>query len=170
MGWYDLYPQLHHNSKTVGVLCTESYRALFQDNASCRKEQRCAGFRLDRPGCFFTLTLCMETCVLRCYCEVSITGIFVESVCSFQQVWLEEDKDAHHDELVQASGGVFVPLVVESLGLWSVASCTVLQDIALRKTTRSDISRDLAYRHLLQKLSVCLWCHNALTFLHLFSL
>ena len=58
----------------------------------------------------------------------------------------EEDKDAHHDELVQAAGGVFVPLVVESLGLWSAASRPVLQDIALRTTTRSGISRGLAYR------------------------
>ena len=82
----------------------------------------------------------------------------------------EEDKDAHHDELVQAAGGVFVPLVVESLGLWSAASRPVLQDIALRTTTRSGISRGLAYRHLLEKLSVCLWRHNARTFLHLFSL
>ena len=38
----------------------------------------------------------------------------------------EEDKDAHHDELVQAAGGVFVPLVVESLGLWSSTSHPVL--------------------------------------------
>ena len=75
----------------------------------------------------------------------------------------EEDKDAHHDELVQAAGGVFVPLVVESLGLWSAASRPVLQDIALRTTTRSGISRGLAYRHLLEQLSVCLWRHNART-------
>ena len=59
------------------------------------------------------------------------------------------------DELVQAAGGVFVPLVVESLGLWSAASRPVLQDIALRTTTRSGISRGLAYHHLLEKLSVC---------------
>ena len=46
----------------------------------------------------------------------------------------------------------------------------VLQDIALRTTTRSGISRGLAYCHLLEQLSVCLWRHNARTFLHLFSL
>ena len=72
--------------------------------------------------------------------------------------------------LVQAAGGVFVPLVVESLGLWSAASRPVLQDIVLRTTTRSGISRGLAYCHLLEQLSVCLWRHNAWTFLHLFSL
>ena len=73
----------------------------------------------------------------------------------------------------QLHGGVFVPLVVDSLGLWSAASRPVLQDIALRTTTRSGISRGLAYRgyrHLLEQLSVCLWRHNARTFLHLFSL
>ena len=82
----------------------------------------------------------------------------------------EEDKNAHHDELVQAAGGIFVALVVESLGFWSAASHPVLQDIALRTTTRSGISRSLAYRHLLEQLSVCLWCHNSRTFLYLFSL
>ena len=50
----------------------------------------------------------------------------------------EEDKDAHHDELVQVAGGVFVPLVVESLGLWSAASRPVLQDIDLRTTTMQE--------------------------------
>jgi len=32
----------------------------------------------------------------------------------------------HHDELVKAAGSVFTSQVIESLGLWSVASCFVL--------------------------------------------
>ena len=66
----------------------------------------------------------------------------------------EEDKDVHHDELVQSAGGIFVPLLVESLGLWPAANHPVLQDIALRTTTRSGISQSLAHCHLLEQLSV----------------
>ena len=32
----------------------------------------------------------------------------------------EVDKDSHHEASVRAAGGIFVPLVVESLGLWSL--------------------------------------------------
>ena len=31
----------------------------------------------------------------------------------------EADKDYHYEAVVRAAGGIFVPLVVESLGLWS---------------------------------------------------
>ena len=30
----------------------------------------------------------------------------------------EADKDSHHEASVRAAGGIFIPLVVESLGLW----------------------------------------------------
>ena len=156
------------------ALCDVIYHALLQDNTGCRKEQRCAGSRLDRPGdvfhpdfvhgkpAYFDVTV-------RCPLQESLLGRSAVSA-GVAAAKGEEDKDAHHDELVQAAGGVFVPLVVESLGLWSAASRPILQDIALRTTTRSGISRGLAYRHLLEQLSVCLWRHNARTFLHLFSL
>ena len=71
-------------------------------------------------------------------------------------------KDALYDEL---GGGVFFPLVVESLGLWSTASY-----IAVRITTMCGNSCGFALRHLLEQLSVCLRRHNAQTFLHLFTL
>ena len=156
------------------ALCDVIYHALLQDNTGCRKEQRCAGSRLDRPGdvfhpdfvhgkpAYFDVTV-------RCPLQESLLGRSAVSA-GVAAAKGEEDKDAHHDELVQADGGVFVPLVVESLGLWSAASRPVLQDIALRTTIRSGISRGLAYRHLLEQLSVCLWRHNTRTFLHLFSL
>ena len=33
----------------------------------------------------------------------------------------EADKDSHHEASVWAAGGIFIPLVVESLGLWSLS-------------------------------------------------
>ena len=156
------------------ALCDVIYHALLHDNTGCRKEQWCAGSQMDRPGDVFHPDFVHGKpvyfdAIMRCPLQESLLGQSAVSA-GVAAAKGEEDKDAHHDELVQAAGGVFVPLVVESLGLWSATSHPVLQDIALRKTTRSGISRGLAYHHLLQQLSVCLWCHNVRTFLHLFSL
>ena len=150
------------------------YHALLQDNTGCHKEQQCAGSRLDRLGdvfhpdfvhgkpAYFDITV-------RCPSQESLLGWSAVSA-GVAAAKGEKDKDAHHDELVQAAGGVFVPLVIESLGLWSAASRPVLQDITLRTPTKSGISHGLAYRHLLEQFCVCLWRHSAQTFLHLFSL
>ena len=48
----------------------------------------------------------------------------------------EADKDSHHEASVRTGGGIFVPLVVESLGLWSLSSLAVLRNIALRISVR----------------------------------
>ena len=118
------------------ALCDVIYHALLQDNTGFHKEQRCAGSRLDRPGgvfhpgpdflhgkpAYFDVTV-------HCPLQESLLGRSAVSA-SVAAAKGEEDKDAHHDELVQAAGGVFVPLVVESLGLWSAAivvlSCRIL--------------------------------------------
>ena len=97
---------------------------------------------------------------------LSIAGILSWSAAlgRVAAVRRKEYKDAHHDKLVQVSGGVFFPLVVKSLGLWSTTSCPVLQDIAARTTTKSGIACSLALRHLLEQLYICLLCHNAQNF------
>ena len=41
----------------------------------------------------------------------------------------EMEKDAHNEEAVLGAGGIFIPLAVESLGLWSPASLNILRDI-----------------------------------------
>ena len=68
------------------------------------------------------------------------------------------------------AGGIFIPLTVETLALWSPASLKVLRDIAVRTTNRSGAGIALACCHLLEQLSVCLWRHNSHIFLHHFSL
>ncbi len=50
-------------------------------------------------------------------------------------------------------------------------SLRTLRDIiAVRTTNRSSTTIALATRHLLEQLSACLWRHNSLMVLHLFSL
>ena len=156
------------------ALCDVMYHALLQDNTGCRKAQQCAGSRLDRPSDVFHPDFVYGNpayfdVTVRCPLQESLLGRSAVSA-GVAAAKGEEDKDAHHDELVQAAGDVFVPLVVESLGLWSAASHPILQDIALTTIARSGISRGLAYCHLLEQLAVCLWHHNTRTFLHLFSL
>ena len=43
----------------------------------------------------------------------------------------EADMDSYHEGSVQAAGGSFVPLVVESLGIWSPNSLAVFRNIAV---------------------------------------
>ena len=73
----------------------------------------------------------------------------------------EMAKDARHEEGVIAAGGVFFPLVVETLGLWTTHSLKNLRLIATRASALSGITRSQALSNLLQQLSVKLWCHNS---------
>ena len=58
----------------------------------------------------------------------------------------EVEKDAHYEEAVLGAGGIFIPLAVETLGLWSPASLKVVRDIAIRTTNRSGAGIALACR------------------------
>ena len=82
----------------------------------------------------------------------------------------EADKDYHYEAVVRAAGGIFVPLAVASLGLWSPHSLGVLRNIALRTTSKSGAPSTLAFCHLLEQLSVCLWRYNSRMLLHHLSL
>ena len=70
-------------------------------------------------------------------------------------------KDARHEEGVIAAGGVFFPLVVGMLGLWTTHSLKTLWLIATRASALSGITRGQAFSNLIQQLSVKLWCYNS---------
>ena len=83
----------------------------------------------------------------------------------------ESDKDSHHEASVQAAGGIFVPLVMESLGLWSPNSLAVLRNIVLRTISKSGASAALVFCHfIVDQLSMCLWRYNSQMLLHHLSL
>ena len=73
----------------------------------------------------------------------------------------EMEKDERHEREVTAAGGIFIPLVVETLGLWSPNSLKVLCSITSTASTLNGISRGQAINNLLQQLSVRLWTFNA---------
>ena len=65
----------------------------------------------------------------------------------------EMDKDAKYDHNVSSAGCVFFPLVVETLGLWTDSSISLLRHIAACTTLHSGISQGQAFHNLLQQLS-----------------
>ena len=122
------------------ALCDFVYRALLQDNSGCKREQRC-GSGLDRPGDVYYPDFLFGK---PAYFDVTMRNPLQDSLLSQSAVTAgvaasrgEMEKDAHHEEAVLGAGGIFIPLAVESLGLWSPASSKLLRDIAVRATNRS---------------------------------
>ena len=155
------------------ALCDIVFHALLQDNSGCKREQRC-GSGLDRPGDVYHPDFLYGK---PAYFDVTVRNSLQGSLLSQSAVTAgvaasrgEVEKDAHHEEAVLGAGGIFIPLAVESLGLWSPASLKILRDIAVRATNRSGVSAAVACHHFIEQLSICLWRHNSHMFLHLFSL
>ena len=105
------------------AICDVIWHALLQDHSGCKKQQRCST-DLDRPGDVFhpdfqfgkpayLMSLCMRHPLQDSLICLSAATAGVAAGRG------EADKDSHHEASVRAAGGIFIPLVVESLGLWS---------------------------------------------------
>jgi len=70
-------------------------------------------------------------------------------------------KDEKHLAAVEKVGADFIPLVVETFGVWTPFALRTLNIIANRSTPRSGVPPRLARKNLLQQLSVALWTYNA---------
>ena len=81
----------------------------------------------------------------------------------------EMEKDSKYDARISASGAHFFPLIVESLGLWTSHSVSVLRTIAGKFTLFSGLSKSLAVSNLMQQLGVKLWSFNAKMLLQFIS-
>ena len=73
----------------------------------------------------------------------------------------EEAKDNRYLDSVTNDGGDFIPLVCESFSVWSPFALSTPFTIADHTTVKNGLSRKLARRQLLQRLSVTLWKYNA---------
>ena len=69
-------------------------------------------------------------------------------------------KDAMQGANVTTAGGLFYPLVFESLGFISSFTLKTLKGIC-SKTSISGIPFPQAYKNILEQLSVKLWCYKA---------
>ena len=149
------------------------FHALLQDNSGCKREQHCDA-NLDCQGNVFYPDYLYGK---PAYFDVTVLNLLQDSLLIQSAVLVgvaasqgEVEKDAHYEEALLGAGGIFIPLAVETLGLWSPAGLKVLRDIAIRSINRSSAGVALACCHFLEQLSVCLWRRNARMFLHHFSL
>ena len=62
---------------------------------------------------------------------------------------------------VEKVGSDFIPLVVEAVGDWTPFALKMLYVVADCSTPRSGVLRKLAWKNLLQQLSIQLWINNA---------
>jgi len=71
---------------------------------------------------------------------------------------------------VEKIGSDFIPLVVETLGVWTPFALKMLYVVTDCSTPRSGVPCKLARKNLLQQLSVQLWINNAKMILHYWAL
>ena len=64
----------------------------------------------------------------------------------------EKLKDAKHAEVKERVGGVFVPFVAETLGVWSPLGLNILKQIAAQSTLCNALDANVVTKHLLQQL------------------
>ena len=141
------------------------YNALSQDHPGVLKEQRasyddglCPGdvfhpdFQHGRPAYFDVSIRCTTQPAFISSCA-SCAGVAAAAG--------EVAKDEKHLAAVEKVGSDFIPLVVETFGVWTPFALKTLQNIADRTTPRSGVPRKVARKNLLQQLSVQLWSNNA---------
>jgi len=82
----------------------------------------------------------------------------------------EVSKDEKHLATVEKFESDFIPLVVESFGVWTPFALKMLHLIADCTTPQSGLPHKLAWKNLLQQLSVQLWMSNAKMILRYWAL
>ena len=150
--------------KRHDAFCDIIWHTLLQDNKGAIKEQRC-GDNNNRPGDIFHPDFRFGK---PAYFDVSVRG-------SLQPQYLskaadhpgvageagEIEKDEKHEDDVLAAGGLFFPLVVESLGLWTPSSLKILKVIASKSSSLNGTPLSITVSYLHQRLSIRLWAYNA---------
>ena len=140
------------------------YNALSQDHPGVLREQRASYDDGLRPGDVFHPNFqhghpAYFNVSIRCTTQ----SAFISSCASCAGVAAaagEVAKDEKHLAAVEKVGPDFIPLVVETLGVWTPFALKTLQNIADCTTPRSGVPRKVARKNLLQQLSVQLWFNN----------
>ena len=73
----------------------------------------------------------------------------------------EHEKDLKYEEVVDDSGALFFPLLVETYGCCTPSSLGTIKTIASKVVTATSIPFTQAYYNLMQQLSANLWKFNA---------
>lgn len=147
------------------ALCSIVWHALLQDNANAKCEQRVTGDSQIRPGDVYhpDFTNSRPT-----HFDISVRNTTQSSTINRASESAgvaasegEASKDEKYELIVERAGAVFVPLVVETLGVWTPFARSTLKSIAARTTIRNGLSPSVAYRNLIEQLSVRLFSYNS---------
>ena len=139
-------------------ICEVVFNALLVDDSRCRREMRCSSTSNSRHGDIFhpnfehRLPTYFDSTVRN---SLQPSYLVQAATCPEAAAAAGEiEKDQRHDAMVLNTGGIFHPLVVESLGLWTPNSLQVLKIIARRASflNNAGISRLVCNLH--QQLSV----------------
>jgi len=122
------------------------------DDGSCPGDVFHPGFQ-DGCSAFFDISVCSISQPSFISSSASCAGVAA--------VAGEVAKDEKHLVAVEKVRSDFIPLVVETFGVWTPFGLKMLHVVADHSTPRSGIPRKLARKNLLQQLSVQLWMHNA---------
>ena len=151
--------------KCHDALCDIIWHTLLQDNKGAIKEQRCGDNNNNNmPGDVFHPDFRFGK---PAYCNVRVRGSlqphYLSKAADHPGVAGEAgeiEKDEKHEDDVLTASGVFFPLVMESLGLWTPSSLKTLKVIASKSSSLNGTPLSLAvsYRH--QRLSIRLWGYN----------
>ena len=154
------------------ALCDIIYYALLEDSADVHQEQGMPGESASRPGDVFHPDFHNGHPT---YFDISVRSAVHSGVIShsaspgFAALKGKMEKDARHKNLVEAAGGVFFPLVVDSFGVWTPSSIEVICSIARSSTVCNGLSVSTAFHHLMEWLSVQLYQYNARMILHFWA-
>ena len=141
------------------------FQALLVKNKDVVKEVRCSGSDESRPGDVFHPDFLegkpayFDITVRNSLQPLYVTKAAVRAGAAAEAG--EEQKDTRHEANVLATGGLFYPLVLETLGFWSPFSIKTLKAIASKTSAVSGIRFHQAFQNLTQQLSVQLWKYNA---------
>lgn len=141
------------------------WHALLQDDTEVRRELRISGDSQERPGDIAHPTFVDGRPT---YFDVSVSNTLQPgnlnralSMAGVAALEAEMRKDTKYEDHVRSQGGRFIPLVVESLGLWSPFATSMLHSIAERTTLKNGLRSATAFANFIKQLSVVLWTFNA---------
>ena len=158
----------------LDVLTYILFQALLQDNHQVKREQRIFSSSAMCPGDIFHPDFSDGKPT---YFDISVRNSLLSQFLSRASLVAgiassagEMDEDTKYDHNVSSADCVFFLLVVETLGLWTDSSISLLRRIAARTTLCSGVSQGEAFHNLLQQLSVKLWSYNVKMLLRHISL
>jgi len=150
--------RIHRHDALADII----YKALSQDHPGVLKEQHVSYSDGLRLGDVFHPDFQHGRSA---YFDISVRSTtqpaYISSSASCAGVAAAAGELAKHLAAVEKAGADFIPLVVETFGVWIPFALRILNIIANRSTPRSGVPPRLARKNLLQQLCIVLWTYNA---------